>query len=236
MKQISAVINIESTGAGTERVGLRPPGDGRRIRVSAITRALIDGHERSVLVVGLSSRTALFVTEADDMPESGSVLSLYLPGVAGEIEVVVGVDWVEKVPQGFAVAVSFMVSEQVTRQALNDLMRLLLAGDGGGARAHPRVIYDTPIRYGPMLTQSARLGELSLRGAGIRMGEQIAAGESLSLSIPDFSSATRLVLKARVVHQCLSREGGYETGVEFDAPDEKTRTQLTTLLADLLCR
>jgi hypothetical protein len=148
----------------------------------------------------------------------------------------VGVDWVEKVPQGFAVAVSFMVSEQVTRQALNDLMRLLLAGDGGGARAHPRVIYDTPIRYGPMLTQSARLGELSLRGAGIRMGEQIAAGESLSLSIPDFSSATRLVLKARVVHQCLSREGGYETGVEFDAPDEKTRTQLTTLLADLLCR
>lgn len=216
-------------------VGPRPDKNDRRIRVSTTTRAVIDGRERSVLLVGLSAQSALLVT-SEEVSCLGSIVSLYLPVIGQEIEVLAGVQRVDRTAQGFAVGVLFMVSERATRQALHDLMVLLLAGDGGGSRSHPRVIYDTAIRYGPTLTQLGRLGELSLRGAGIRIKDRLAVNETVRLSIPDYGAGVHLVLMARVANQRLSPEGGYETGVEFLAVDATTRGRLTNLLADLLCR
>jgi len=219
---------VDDDGAGRD-------GNARRIRVSTTTRAVIDGRERRVSLVGLSSRSALLVTN-EEVSALGSIVSLYLPVVGHDIEVLAGVQRIDKTPQGFAVAVLFMVTERETRQALHDLMRLLLEGDGGGSRAHPRVIYDTAIRYGPTLARPGRLGEISVRGAGIRIGDRLPVGETLKLSLPDFGSTAHLILTARVANQRLSPEGGYETGLEFILVDATTRGQLTNLLADLLCR
>jgi hypothetical protein len=207
----------------------------RRIRVSTKTRALLANQSCEVLVVGLSARTALFVTR-DDPGVAGETVTLYLPTVHGELELFAGVEQVDKTNEGFAVAVAFIVAEQQTRQALNDLMTLLLAGDGGGSRTHPRVIYDVAIRYGEALSQYGRLDELSVRGAGVRVREEMAMGAQLMVSIPDFASDDRLVMTGRVVNQRPSNEGGYHTGVEFVSVAPELRAQLARLLADLLCR
>lgn len=207
----------------------------RRIRVSTTTRATIRDEPREVLVVGISARTALFVTERD-AGLTGSTLTLSLPMVAGEIEVLAGIERIERVPDGFAVSVAFMISDQATRRALNDLMALLLGGDGGGARVHPRVIYDVAVKYGPTLSLTGRLEELSVRGASVRTGQRLTPGASFRMAVPDFGTEARLVLEASVVNQRVSKEGGYHTGVEFVGVTSAISTRLARLLADLLCR
>jgi hypothetical protein len=209
--------------------------DDRRIRVATSARATIRDERRSILVVGVSARTALFVTD-QEAGLTGSTLTLFLPTTAGELELLAGVERVDKVPDGFAVAVAFIVPNRETRTALNGLMALLLAGDGGGARTHPRVIYDVPVRYGPTLSSVGRLEEMSLRGASVRVGERILAGDHLKVSIPEFSTQAQLELEARVVHQRVSKERGYHTGIEFQSVESTLHTRLTRLLADLLCR
>jgi hypothetical protein len=206
----------------------------RRIRVNTATRAIINSDERAVVVVGISSRTALVV--APEQPAIGSTLTLYLPSVQGDVEILAGVEHVDPTPAGFAIAVAFIVVDQATRQVLNDLMTLLLAGDGGGTRQHPRVIYDVAIYYGVTLSQYGRLEDLSLRGASLRIKERMLPGTPLRFSVPDFATDQPLVLDARVVQQRLSKEGGYHTGVEFTQVEPPLRARVARLLADLLCR
>jgi hypothetical protein len=215
---------------------LPSPGvDDRRIRVTTATRAFIRDAERTVTVVGLSARTALFVTDTD-AGLTGSTVTLFLPTVNGELEVMAGIEQVEAVPAGFAVSVVFIVIDHPTRTALNDLVTLLLAGDGGGTRANPRVIYDVAIFYGPTLSLYGRLEDLSVRGASLRIRERLTPDVRIQFAVPDYSTDAKLVLNARVVQQRLSKEGGYHTGVELVDVDATVRAQLARLLADLLSR
>ena len=207
----------------------------RRIRVSTTTRAVIKDEEREVVVVGVSPRSALFVT-TKEAGLTGSTLTLYLPGVGSQIELLAGIERVERTPDGFAVVVAFILVEQATRRALNDLMALLLAGSGGGARVHPRIVYDAIVKYGPTLSCVGRLQEVSFSGACVRIAERLLAGAILQLSIPDYSSDERVGIAARVVNQRISHEGGHLTGLEFIDVSGPLRARLARLLADLLCR
>jgi hypothetical protein len=207
----------------------------RRIRVSTTTRALIRDEEREVVVVGVSPRSALFVT-TEEAGLTGSTLTLYLPGVDREIELLAGIERVEKVADGFAVVVAFILVEQTIRRALNDLMALLLAGTGGGARVHPRIVYDAVVKYGPALSRVGRLQEVSSSGACVRIADRLPPDATMQLSIPEFSTNEHIEIAARVVNQRISHEGGYLTGVEFIGVSGLLRARLARLLADLLCR
>ena len=214
---------------------LRPTHD-HRIRVHTPTRVRTADGERPVTVLALSARSALMLAEAP-LGDAGRTLDLLLPGIGGaELEITAGIERVERVREGLAVTVQFMIAEPALRRALGDLLALLLAGDGGGTRRHPRVIYDVRVRIGSDAEQLGRLEEISLSGASVRVGSRLSSGDLLILRVPMMRSGHSLRLIGRVVDQRPSLDGGWHTGLAFDDLDQRSRTELGHLLADLMCR
>lgn len=210
--------------------------DDHRIRVRTPTRVLTDAGARDVTVEALSARGALLFAPAP-IGHVGRVVDLALPSLNGrELLITAGIERVDPVKGGEAVAVQFMIADVELRRGLNELLALLLDGTGGGTRRHPRVIYDVRVRLGPDGERIGRLEEISLSGASLRIGGQLPAGTPLVFRVPLVSGATWLKLVGRVVQQRLALDGGYHTGVAFDALDDATRVALSRLLADLMCR
>ena len=207
-----------------------------RIRVHTATRVRTANGERPVTVVALSARSALML--ADAPPGAvGRTLELLLPGVGDqELEITAGIERIDHVREGAAVAVQFMITEPALRRALGDLLALLLAGDGGGERRHARVFYDVRVRVGSDAEKIGRLEEISLAGAAVRVGSRLEKDDPLILRVPLIRGGDSLRLIGRVVEQRRSPDGGYHTGVAFDALDVETRAALSRLLADLMCR
>jgi hypothetical protein len=213
------------------------PASDHRIRVTTPTRVRTADGERPVTVVALSARSALMLAN-EPLGDIGRTIDLVLPGIDGsELEITAGIERIERVREGEAVAVQFMIADPPLRRALTDLLALLLAGDGGGTRRHPRVIYDVRVRIGSEAEKLGRLEEISLSGASIRVGKRLAKDEPLILRIPLISgegSSVRVV--GRVIDQRPAADGGHHTGVAFDDLDERTRAELGRLLADIMCK
>jgi hypothetical protein len=207
-----------------------------RIRVSTPTRVRTADGERPVTVMALSARSALMLA-AEPIGEVGRTVDLVLPGMSGaELEITAGIARIDHVKEGAAVVVQFMIADPSLRRALSDLLALLLAGDGGGTRRHPRIIYDVRVRLGSDSEQVGRLEELSLSGASIRVAMTLQKDDPVILRVPLMRSGTTLRILGRVVDQRPALDGGLHTGVSFDALDEPTRTDLSRLLADLMSR
>jgi hypothetical protein len=207
-----------------------------RIRVTTPTRVRTADGERPVTVVALSARSALMLADAP-LGDVGRTIDLLLPGIAGaELEITAGIERSERVREGAAVAVQFMIADPPLRRALGDLLALLLAGDGGGARRHPRVFYDVRVRIGGDAKRLGRLEEISLSGASVRVGTRLSKDDLLILRVPLMRNGSSLRLVGRVVDQRPSPDGGHHTGVAFDDLDARTRGELGALLSDLMCR
>jgi hypothetical protein len=213
----------------------RAAGD-HRIRVTTPTRVRTSDGERPVTVVALSARSALMLSAAP-LGEVGRTIDLLLPGIDGaDLEITAGIERVDQVREGVAVAVQFMIADPTLRRALGDLLALLLAGDGGGSRRHPRIFYDVRVRIGSDAEKLGHLEEISLSGASIRVGARLETDDPLILRVPSLRDGASVRLVGRVVAQRPSLDGGYHTGVAFDGLDERTRGALSTLLADLMSR
>jgi len=207
-----------------------------KIRVTTPTRVRTADGEKPVTVVALSAHSALMLAD-QPLGAVGRTIDLLLPGVDGtELEITAGIEKIEKVREGAAVAVQFMIADPPLRRAITDLLALLLAGDGGGTRRHPRVIYDVKVRVGSEAERIGRLEEISLSGASVRVGTRLAVGDPLILRVPLMRSGTTLRLIGRVVAQRPAPDGGHHTGVAFDDLDARTRVDLSMLLADIMCR
>jgi PilZ domain-containing protein len=207
-----------------------------RIRVTTPTRVRTADGERAVTIVALSARSALMLAN-EPLGEIGRTIDLLLPGIGGaELEITAGIERVDRVREGAAVAVQFMIADPPLRRALTDLLALLLAGDGGGSRRHPRVVYDVRVRIGSDAEQRGRLEEISLSGASIRVGVVLAKDDPVILRVPLMRDGASLRLVGRVVDQRPASDGGHHTGVAFDGLDEPTRIELGKLLADIMCR
>ena len=207
-----------------------------RIRVHTPTRVRTADGERPVTVVALSARSALLLADAP-LGHPGRTLDLLLPGIGGgELEITAGIERIEHVKEGQAVAVQFMLAEPALRRALNELLAVLLAGDGGGSRRHPRVIYDVRVRIGSDAEKLGLLEEISLSGCSVRVGSRLERDEPIIMRVPVLSEGNGLRILGRVVAQRPAKDGGFHTGVAFDGLDERTRTGLGRLLADLMCR
>ncbi len=192
--------------------------------------------EHAVEVVAMSARSALVLARAR-LGDVGRTIDLVVAGADGrELEITAGIERVERVREGEAVAVQFMVAEPPLRRALNELLALLLTGDGGGTRRHPRIIYDVRVRIGSDAERLGLLEEISLSGASVRVGTRLLPGEPLIMRVPLVTQGNGLRIIGRVVEQRPASDGGFHTGVAFDDLDERTRTALGRLLADLMCR
>jgi hypothetical protein len=207
-----------------------------RIRLALRARVTTALGARDVTVQALSGHGAIVATAAA-IGFVGRTIDLHLPSVGGDtLTVTAGIEKIERAAQGELVTVQFMLAEPAVRRALNELLTSLLAGDGGGTRRHPRVIYDTRVRFGERGEFIGKLEELSLGGAGLRVGVALAEGLPFVIFVPLLLAAGELRVSARVVNQRRAADGGYRTGVAFDPVDEATAAQLRQLLADLMQR
>jgi hypothetical protein len=189
--------------------------------------------ERAVRVVALSAKTALLYSP-DSIGAAGHCVDLLLPSVAREIEVLVGIERVENVFEGYATTVRFIVADGELRRSLNELLTLLLAGSGGGARKHPRILYEATLAVGQY--GHGMLEELSLNGLSMRIARQLAEDVELTIAIPHILHRPPVVLLGRVTNQRPSPEQGYHTGVAFHPLSAEQRMALSALLADLMSR
>ena len=179
-----------------------------RVAVSAISRVITPTHTRVVRILGVSATTALVVAR-DPLGRVGQVVELFLPVVGNrELRITAGVVSADDVDPGHAVLLHFMVADVATRRQLNELIALLLAGDGDAARKQPRVIYDVQIRYGARGERVGHLEELSPGDLTMRALERIPNGAPIRLTIPGLVENAQLALEGRVTGQSLSREGG----------------------------
>lgn len=214
----------------------RPSAEDHRIRVRTPTRVVTADGERAVTIVALSARTALLLAE-EPLGAVGRVVDVVVPALGGtELVITAGIERVERVREGHAVTVHFIIVEQPLRRALNELLALLLASAGGGSRRHARVIYDVRVRLGSDAERLGRLEEISLAGASVRVDSVLQPGDPLIVRVPQVSGAASLRLVGRVVGQRPALDGGFHTGIAFDGLDADTRAALSRLLADLMCR
>jgi hypothetical protein len=204
-----------------------------RIKVSITTRVQTQAGERAVRIVALSAKTALLYS-----PESvgaiGHSVNLLLPAIEREIEVMAGIERVDSVLEGYASTVRFIVADGELRRSLNELLTLLLAGSGGGARQHPRILYEASLALGQY--GQGMLEELSLNGLSMRIARQLANNAELTIAIPHILHRPPVVLVGRVTNQRSSLEGGYHTGVAFHPLSAEQRMALSALLIDLMSR
>lgn len=212
-----------------------PPED-HRIRLTLRARVTTPLGTRDVTVQALSGHGALISTIAP-LGVVGRTVDLHLASESGQpLTVTAGIERVERMAPGELVALHFIVAEPELRRALNELLVSLLAGDGGGTRRHPRVIYDTRVRFGDSGEFIGKLEEISLGGAALRVGVALAEGLPFVLYVPSLMAARELRLSARVVNQRRAPDGGYRTGVAFDVLDDETAAALRRLLANLMQR
>lgn len=211
-------------------------GRDRRVKVCANTRALTGDGERAVRLVGLSARTALLFAP-EPVGAVGKCIDLFLPVIGGrEIRLTAGIDSVERVLEGQAVTVTFIIADPELRRELHALLALLLAGDDGNGKKQPSQLYDVAVTYGPKGNLRGQLEEISPGGLSMRVAERLAHDLRVDVTVPPLRDGEPLELRGRVTGQRLSREGGYHTALVFDSVDHRTRVALSALLADLMCR
>lgn len=206
----------------------------RRIKVQTQTRVQTARGEQPVLMVALGAQTALLLA-AGPLGKEGEIVEVHLPAVGGEVVVTSGVEKVDRVAEGYVITVQFIVAEQAVRRALDELLNLLLQGDGGGERRHPRIRHDIPIAYGEMGQLPAQLEEISVSGMSMRVSERMAEGSQLKVSIPDHYGGVRLSVRGRVINSRPSEDGkSCHIGVAFETLEPKTVNDLRELLAELV--
>jgi hypothetical protein len=202
----------------------------RRIKVQIQTRVVTARGEQPVLMIAIGARSALLLA-AGPLTRVGETLDVQLPG---GLVLTSGVERIDRVEEGFILTVHFMIVEQGMRRALDQVIGDLLSGDGGGERQHPRVRHDIPIAWGENAERPAQLEEISLSGLLMRTASAPGEGASLVISIPDDRGKVRLRLSARVVNQRSAGEGTFHVGVMFISDDAATRSELATMLTELV--
>jgi hypothetical protein len=161
----------------------------------------------------------------------GERVQLHLPGPGGAIEVPSEVERVAGAAPAFEMVVTFALVEPTRRKELDQLLRLLLAGSGGGARKSPRVARRLEVRLVSRGEQAALLTDLSRGGLGLVSADPLVVGEEVHVRVGD------LVLRGRVVNQRPVTAGGLlatQAGIAFLPLDAATTAALDRLLIQLL--
>lgn len=117
----------------------------------------------------------------------------------------------EEGPQRFVLSVRFVEMDAALQPFLDAFIESLLKQQEGPA---PRLSRRRDIRCHGPVEQTAQLQALSIEGAVLVLGAQLAAGTSLDLTFPDEGGADLLGVKARV-ESCRAVEGSQGRGHEL---------------------
>jgi len=182
----------------------------------------------------LSKGGARFHGATDDLAKVGDSLELYLPSLSGA-EIVVMAELIRIIPErvGFDYAVRFDIVEPAMRQALLDLLEVLLSTSGGGRHEHARVARRIEIRFGPVEELRAILEDISAGGLMMTVGEALVLYEEVDVTVPDLAGVELLILHARVVNQRSQIRDGhtsYQVGLEFGSMRPEAKRLLDELL------
>jgi hypothetical protein len=206
----------------------------RRIRVQTQTKVVTARSDHPVLMVAIGAQSALLLA-GGPLARRGETVDLHLPGLSGDVIVTAGVERLDPVHEGTVITVNFIVVDQQMRKQLKELLSLLLAGDGGGDRRHPRIKHDLPLAYGEKAQHPAQLEEISLAGIGMRTRERLKVGSQVKVTFPDDRNGARIVMLGQVVNErFIEDKNEYAVGVAFVKVDTKTRAALEELLAGLV--
>jgi hypothetical protein len=174
------------------------------------------------------------LTLGDRIGRRGDLIELYLPAPGGVISILAEVVRASSLPPVRELEVTFAAVEQEHQKQLDDLLKLLLAGDGGGARAAPRLALDLEVGIGEG-AERGHLVDLSRGGLGVTLTRPIKVGQPLTVRLP--LTTGELELRGKVVNVRLAPVPGgvaYRAGVAFDQLDKHTRGRLDELLELLL--
>lgn len=163
---------------------------------------------------------------------AGEMLEIFLPGPRGTIEVMTEVLRVNGAAPDFDVVVTFAVVEPTQRRDLDMLLKLLLAGDGGGQRAAPRIARRLEVRWGDLGERTAILVDLSRGGLGMLVGVPLKREEHVVVRVP--TARGDLVLAGTVANVRQVATLTWQAGVQLTGVDEVTRRQLDRFLEQLV--
>jgi c-di-GMP-binding flagellar brake protein YcgR len=131
------------------------------------------------------------------------------------------------------VAVRFDQVDPSQRDALLELIEVLLSTSGGAQRAHPRVSRRMEIRFGELAELKAILEDLSAGGLAMTIAAPLVLYEEIDVTVPDTAGDQLLILRARVVNQRGIEEEGrtaYRVGLEVGPLRPETKRCLKELL------
>lgn len=170
--------------------------------------------------------------------KAGDSMELFIPGPDGEdIGVVAEIVRVMAVDDGYLVAVRFALVEPNKRDALNELLGLLLDSTGGGAREHPRVARRISVRCETNHELLSMVENISEGGMSMNLTEALVLDEVVLVVLPDSEGEDLLTLSARVANQRAvpgTDPPEYLVGLDFDDMTPERSALLDALLVFIL--
>ena len=209
-----------------------------RIRVSTPTRVRTDDGERPVTVVALSARSALVVA-AEPLGAVGRTLELMLPGMGGaELEITAGIARIDRVHEGAAVVVQFMIGDPALRRAHQRAVGAACSPATAAARAAIRAS-STTCACASAATPRRSDGSRSCRCRARRCASACAWPPTTrsSCACRSCARARRVRVVGRVDRRSARRSTAACTPASPSTTSTtRTRTELSELLADIMCR
>ena len=202
------------------------------IQVSAEIEAVVAGL-RLTGVLREISKTGARVELGGVMAQPGELIELSLPALGGR-RIQVMAEVVRANPAELALA--FVMVEPGSVKALDELLKLLLAGDGGGRRKSPRISRRLPLRYGDRAEKPGVLVDLSRGGLGMIVARELALGERVRVVVESAEEEdvelTGVVRNQRPVQ--AQSTTAFQVGIAFDPEDRQQALRVEALLASLL--
>lgn len=204
-----------------------------RAQVQIEIRNPRDGSTRRALLSNLSWGGALIWCEVPP-GAPGDEVEVRLPYKPAEpIAIESEILRVDREADRYVVAVRFTSVTTHDESHLEKVLEMLLSGQGGGRRQHPRLTQRLEIYFDDPADVRATLEDISRGGLGVTVPYSFSVNQSVQLTIYGGPGIGELSLRARVVHQSPvqgSDTGLFRVGLKLEHPAKDLHDLVERLL------
>jgi c-di-GMP-binding flagellar brake protein YcgR len=213
-----------------------------RIQVSTSieVRRATGGERLTAVLKDLSKGGARFVVPTS-VGKAGDEIELFLPSLSGpDITVNAQIIRATAGNDGETIACRFDEVAADMRQALLDLIEVLLSTSAGQARRHARVARRMDITFGDLEELRGILDDIMAGGLAMTVVTPLVLYEELDITVPDTNGDQLLILHARVINQRVlpitadDEEMLYRVNLEMSPLRPETRRCLEGVLQTVL--